>query len=174
LINPDNRFRKTAKGVEEIGTRQHKLAPRLRSVLVLVFSSRHTADLRDQARAIGAPEGCLEQLVEGGFIEPASGEEESPTSAQSTASAMPPTAMAASDIANIGVADRFIAAHRFMDTTVTDAGGLKSYFFQLKLSRCGNMDDLINILPEYEKFMTKQVGEVGAKVYVAELKTLLG
>lgn len=40
--------------------------------------------------------------------------------------------------------------------------------------KCGNMDDLRNILPHYEKFMSKQVGELGAKVYLAELKTLLG
>ncbi len=60
-----------------------------------------------------------------------------------------------------------------MDSSVTNAGGLKSYLFQLKLSKCGTMDDLRAILPDYEKFMAKQVGDAGAQVFVAEMKSLL-
>ena len=70
-------------------------------------------------------------------------------------------------------AARFLASHRFIDQTVVEAGGLKSYLFQLKFQRCGNVAEIKALLPEYEKFMFKQLGEASAKVYVNELKRLL-
>ena len=62
-------YRKTAKGLTEIETRAHKLPPRLRSALILVDGKRSSDDL---ARLIlQDPDGTLQALADGGFIEAA-------------------------------------------------------------------------------------------------------
>jgi hypothetical protein len=60
-------YRKTAKGVAEIETRAHRLAPRVRQMLILVDGRRSDADLR-QLIAPGADE-ALHALAADGFIE---------------------------------------------------------------------------------------------------------
>lgn len=60
-------YRKTAKGQTEIETRAHRLAPRFRSLLILVDGRRSDADLEKLMPQAGAQ--ALDALVEGGFIE---------------------------------------------------------------------------------------------------------
>lgn len=87
-------YRKTARGVSEIETRALKLAPRPRSVLVMVDGRRNGADLR---RQLGdRSDEMLEQLLREGFIEPvpASAGAASPPAAPAVAAAA--TAAAAS------------------------------------------------------------------------------
>jgi len=163
-MSPDSVFRKTPKGTEEIELRKHKLSPRLRSVLLFVTGTKTAAELAEMAKAIGSPDDTLEQLATGGFIEAVTEGGGTPAAPGKAPGKAP---------GGQTLAERFIAANRFMDTSVTNAGGLKSYLFQLKLSKCGNMDELREILPAYEKFMAKQVGEAGARVFVAELKSML-
>ena len=160
-MSPGSLFRKTPKGTEEIELRKHKLSPRLRSVLLFVTGTKTAAELAEMAKAIGSPDDTLEQLATGGFIEAVSEAGGVPAAPGKAPGGQTP-------------AERFIAAHRFMDTSVMNAGGLKSYLFQLKLSKCGTMDELRAILPAYEKFMAKQVGDAGARVFVAEMKLLIG
>jgi hypothetical protein len=60
-------YRKTAKGVQEIETRALKLAPRFRSLLILVDGRRSDDEL---ARLVAtAGDQALAALAEGGFIE---------------------------------------------------------------------------------------------------------
>ena len=60
-------YRKTAKGVQEIETRALKLAPRFRSLLILVDGRRGDDELLRMV-ALAGSQG-LEALAEGGFIE---------------------------------------------------------------------------------------------------------
>ena len=61
-------YRKTEKGQTEIATRQFKLAPRLRSALIMIDGRRTDADL---AGLIGAQaDEVFMALSDGGFIEP--------------------------------------------------------------------------------------------------------
>ncbi|MGH3848478.1 MAG: hypothetical protein ACRDRT_02040 [Pseudonocardiaceae bacterium] len=161
MIQPDQHFRKTAKGIEEIDTRKHKLPTRLRSLLILIFSSKSAAELQEQAAAIGAQADFLQTLIDGGFIEPVGG-------VTAEVSAPPPSAEQ-----EMTPADRFIAGQRLMEQTVTEAGGLRSYMFQLKLSKCGTCTELKNLLPEYEKFMVKLLGQGPTQVYLKELNGIL-
>jgi DNA-binding transcriptional ArsR family regulator len=60
-------YRKTEKGQTEIATRAHRLAPRLRSALILVDGKRSDEEL---AKLIPAPaDGVLASLQADGFIE---------------------------------------------------------------------------------------------------------
>lgn len=60
-------FRKTAKGIAELQTRAHRLAPRLRSVLILVDGRRDDADL--QLIIADRADEALQALARQGFIE---------------------------------------------------------------------------------------------------------
>ena len=62
-------FDKTAKGREEIATRAHRLAPRLRTLLLLVDGKRDTVDLMSKVSGLGLDEKALVELLEGEFIE---------------------------------------------------------------------------------------------------------
>lgn len=70
MISTNGLYHKSPKGAEAIATRQHGLAPRLRSLLILIDGKRGPDEL---ARLSGAADAAslLEQLLEQGFIEPA-------------------------------------------------------------------------------------------------------
>jgi len=74
-------YRKTERGQTEIATRQYKLAPRLRSALVVVDGKRSQLELA--AMIAGEPQQTLQALLEAGFIEPAH-DPASPASAMPT------------------------------------------------------------------------------------------
>lgn len=60
-------FRKTAKGVHEIETREFRLSPRVRNALILIDGRRDVVAL--QALIPQQVDATLEQLFEQGFIE---------------------------------------------------------------------------------------------------------
>jgi hypothetical protein len=62
-------FDKTGKGREEIATRGHRLAPRLRTLLLLVDGKRDTDDLMAKVGGLGLDQKALVDLLEAGFIE---------------------------------------------------------------------------------------------------------
>jgi hypothetical protein len=69
-------YRKTAKGVDEIATRANRLAPRLRSALILVDGARSDADL--SKLILQQPAETLQELLAQAFIEVAGTVEERP------------------------------------------------------------------------------------------------
>ncbi len=62
-------YQKTPKGAAEIATRNHRLAARTRSVLILVDGKRSAEQIVAQAMHLGDVELFLAQLADGGFIE---------------------------------------------------------------------------------------------------------
>ena len=82
-------FDKTAQGRDEIATRAHHLAPRLRTLLLLVDGKRDTTELMDKVGGLRLDEKALVELLESGFIEVASalGEQAPPDQADTTAPA---------------------------------------------------------------------------------------
>lgn len=60
-------YRKTATGQSEIETRAHRLAPRLRTALIMVDGKRSDDELRQLIA--GQPDELLQALVQQGFIE---------------------------------------------------------------------------------------------------------
>src|SRR6476661_51991 len=64
----DLHFDKTAKGREEIATRRYQLAPRLRTLLVMIDGKQKAGELLKKVAAIGIDEQCVQELIDGGFI----------------------------------------------------------------------------------------------------------
>jgi len=62
-------YDKTAKGREEIATRKYQLAPRLRTLLILIDGKHGMEYLLSKVAGIGLHEESLASLLEDGFIE---------------------------------------------------------------------------------------------------------
>lgn len=62
-------FRKSPQGVQTIASRERSIAPRLRSLLILVDGKRPYAELARLGAALGEPDALLGQLVDAGLVE---------------------------------------------------------------------------------------------------------
>jgi hypothetical protein len=62
-------FRKTERGVAELGERKLKLNPRVRTMLIQVDGVLDESQLQERAAQVGAPEDFLQQLLDAGLIE---------------------------------------------------------------------------------------------------------
>ena len=65
----NNIFDKTDKGREEIATRALRMAPRLRTLLLLIDGKRDTAELMVKVAGLGLNEKSMVELLESGFIQ---------------------------------------------------------------------------------------------------------
>ena len=52
---------------------------------------------------------------------------------------------------------RFSEGQRYMTETVADKLGLRSFLFVLKIEKCSGANDLIALLPEFEKAIAKRL-----------------
>lgn len=158
-------YGKTALGQQEVGNRKIKLAPRLRTMLILVDGHQPAFILQEEAEKLGAPADFLDQLLGLGLI------------------ARVGTAVSQESIAadlqsgQAGPADdefaRFRVAKDFMNVTVVDALGIKSFFFTLKLERAGNLADLRELAGAYRDAITKGSGAEEARVFADRLSSML-
>jgi hypothetical protein len=151
-------YRKTDRGLAEVGARKLKLNPRLRTMLILIDGQQAEPAVRDDAVKVGAPPNFLEELARLGLIE----------RVRETAMATTP----ANSSHALGEFDRFRAAKDFMNVTAVDALGLKSFFFTLKLERAGTLDDLRGLTDAYEAAIAKS-GESQVYVLGKRLRQLL-
>jgi len=67
-MDADRVYRKTAKGADEVQNRTHRVAPRLRQVLIMVNGEKSAGELARELAALGDIERFLTQLEENGFI----------------------------------------------------------------------------------------------------------
>lgn len=151
-------YRKTDAGQAEVRDRKLKLNPRLRTMLILVDGTRPELILREEAQKVGAPADFLQQLSSAGLIERAS-------------SAPAPAAAAAT--ATRDEFTRFREAKQFMNTTIVDALGIKSFFFTMKLERAGVTADLRELLEPYRQAIAKAQGEAQAEVLARRVEEML-
>jgi len=69
--------------------------------------------------------------------------------------------------------ERYRKARQFMNETIVDATGLKSFFFTLKMERTSNLADLRELFNDYATAMTKALGQESADLFIARMKKLL-
>ena len=81
---------------------------------------------------------------------------------------LPPVAGVPAD-----AAQRFQVARKFMNDTVVDALGLRAFLFTLKLEKCGTLEDLNALLPEYLRALGKARGEQITAALETRLRELL-
>jgi hypothetical protein len=150
---------KTAAGVDELKSRSRKLAPRLRTMLIMIDGSMTVDQLQQAGARLEVPPDFLEALAQQGLVVL------TPTDA---------TASAAPLREPVPEVERFRAAQKLMNDSVVDALGFRAFFFTLKVEKCFTRAELTELLPDYAKAITKASGEGVAKVLVKRARELLG
>ena len=153
-------YRKTARGTQEIAQRKLKLNPRVRTMLILIDGLQPELLVKEEAAKVGAPADFLEQLQQQGLIEKAG-------------RAMGAAEPAPAPQAAVDEFSRFRAAKDFMNVTIVDALGIKSFFFTLKLERAGTVADLRGLAGPYREALAKSEGDAQAAVLAARLEEML-
>lgn len=142
---------KTEEGRLEIQQRTRKLTAGLRSILLMVDGLRSEQELRSLVEGLHAPADALAQLSAAGLIE------------QRLANSAPPASGAGIDAGpgpapaweGTGAAERYNALYTVLTDSIRAHLGLKGYFMQLKVERCGDADELSALLPEMATALAK-------------------
>ncbi|WP_338844419.1 hypothetical protein V8J88_12275 [Massilia sp. W12] len=173
-------FDKSDKGREEIVTRQHRLAPRLRSLLVLVDGRKNAAEILQQVAGLGLNQASLDELYEAGFIEPAAGASALPPPLPSPSLApqaqhIAPPAPKPESAAPEGLigAEQLLALQSFLSTTIKNTLGLRGFTLQLKAERAASLQDFRELRKTYIDAITKSKGKEMAQALADKFDVLL-
>ncbi|HEY8024294.1 MAG TPA: hypothetical protein VIF60_06995 [Burkholderiaceae bacterium] len=187
-------FDKTVKGQEEIATRKHGLPSRLRSLLVLVDGKTTVEALVKKVAGLGLNEESIAELLELEFIAPhadspsapsmspaaSAAAVSAPVAAPAAAPAPKPAAPpAAAPAAAPGATilpegeTQFQALYNFYTTTIKSTLGLRGFGLQLKVEKCGNIDDFRALRQTYVDAVLKSKGAEMARSLSERLDHLL-
>ncbi len=158
MIKKSAIYQKSAKGLEAIGTRQHGLAPRLRSVLILVDGKRGFDDIARVAGGAADAEQLLAQLLTDGFIQESSG-------APVPAAAAPATAAQAKPALTL------LEAQRFAVRRLTDILGPVAEDLCLRIEAAHNASELASAVAKAESIIKEFRGSETAAAFAAEMQS---
>jgi len=158
-------YSKSQLGQEEVSSRKIKLSSRVRTMLILVDGHVPVFVLKEEAEKVGAEPDFIEQLEAKGLIVKtgtvtAKGpqiQQEEQYSAESN-----------------DEFSRFRLAQDFMNASVVNSLGIKSFFFTLKLERAANLTELRELLEPYKASIAKGSGQAEADVLSQRLLKILG
>jgi hypothetical protein len=167
-------YTKTPLGIDEVQNRKLHLAPRLRTMLIMIDGHKTVSVLKDSATKFGCPENFIETLESAGLIARLGAG--APTvlagllSTDSGASNTPalPAQTFQDDYA------RFRFAKDFMNTAVVNSLGMKAFFFTLKLERAGTVDDLRGLVKPFKEALTKATSAAEGEALTKQLLEYLG
>jgi len=168
-MRPTDVLDKSAKGLEEIRTRKHKLNGKARMLLLLIDGRHPAFVLREQGAKMGLPQATLDVLFDQGYLEVL----HSAGGTAATTSTVTRELRPASDAAAEDRFAHYTAARRLMTESVFSTLGLKGFMFTLKIEKTGNLDDLRTLIPDYQRLMAKALGDEGAALFVGRLEDLL-
>lgn len=161
-MRPTDILEKSSKGSDEIRTRKYKLTGKARMLLLLIDGQMPAFLLREQGAKMGLPADTLDMLFEQGFIE--------------VHRATAPAATGAIDETGTGEErfSQYSNCRRLMTESVFGALGLRGFLFTLKIEKTGNLDDLRALMPEYQRLLTKAIGDESTQLFVARLREQMG
>lgn len=167
-------FDKTDKGREEIATRKHQLASRLRTLLLLVDGKQTTDDLLNKVAGIGLTAENLNGLLNDGFIQAIKPGSEPPAAAESAGQEKPKAAAAPSAPRMLPDGHtQFEAIYNFYSETIKSTIGLRGYALQLKVEKAASVDELRELRRPYLEAVFKAKGNEMARSLRGRLDELL-
>lgn len=138
---------KTAAGHEEIGVKRHKLAPRARSLLIMLHGAESVAQLANSMAALGDVRAILGELAGQGLVAIRAG---AANAAQVSAPVEP---------AVVHVLPPAQEVKQLLNETAVASlgilGGLTAFRFTLKLEHCYTAEELREIFPEFRRVVAK-------------------
>jgi hypothetical protein len=154
--------RKTVLGAAEIATRAHKLAPPLRSLLIVVDGKRSDAELRRMLP--GFADHGLQVLVDLGLVAAAAEAAQAP--ANGSARAQAPSASATATAADLPV------RRRTASRELTDAVGPHGEALAVRIERARTADDLRRLVGLATQAIMNMRGRVAAETFAARFVDL--
>lgn len=151
-------YRKTDKGLAEITSTNRIVDRRLRPLLILVDGNRTANSIHALISGIGIREEDFDDLTINGFIEPIARPLRARVAANDS-SALDPAAPPPPAPYKRTSLERFADGQRYLNETVADKLGLSSFFFVLKIERCSSAEELMTLLPEFERAMAKKLDQ---------------
>lgn len=163
-------YDKTTKGKEEIATRKYQLAPRLRTLLVLIDGRRTEEELLRNVAGLGLGASALAELLEHGYIVLATSyaslaEEPAPAELPSAEPAQAP------EPAQIA---QFQSIYDFYNKTIKNTIGLRGFTLQLKVEKASSVAELRELRHPYIEAVQKARGSETAAALARQLDQLLG
>ena len=156
-------YSKSQRGVEELTQRKKKLSSRVRTMLILVDGTVPVLVLKEEAQKVGANTDFLEQLKALGLI-------------VRTGNIVAKAALSPQEHSTAPTVDqftRFRSAQDFMNVSVVNSLGIKSFFFTLRLERASTLAELRELVEPYKAAITKGSGPGEAQVLTERLVNML-
>jgi hypothetical protein len=171
-------YDKTAKGKEEIATRKYQLAPRLRTLLVLIDGRRGEEELLRNVAGLGLGASALAELLEHGYIVLATSYvalAEDPLPAElSLAEPAPAPQVQAQQSAQAAQIAQFQSIYDFYNKTIKNTIGLRGFTLQLKVEKASSVAELRELRHPYIEAVQKARGSETAAALARQLDQLLG
>jgi hypothetical protein len=182
-------YDKTDKGREELSTRKYQLAPRSRSLLVLVDGKQTVADLLKKIAGLGLNHQSIQDLFDQEFI--------SVSQSAALSAAPAPSLVADQEIENKTAAEvppvvdvpskpiliisenpeenarRFQALSRFFNETIKSTLGFRGFTLQLKAERAANIQEFEELRNVYIEAILNSKGKEVARGLRDQLDQLL-
>jgi hypothetical protein len=164
-------YDKTAKGKEEIATRKYQLAPRLRTLLVLIDGHRSEDELLRNVAGLGLTADALDQLLTQQFVVPAASYATLTEPRVPAPPVAPPLAAPAPPPRPIA---QFQSIYDFYNKTIKSNIGLRGFTLQLKVEKAGSVEELRALRDPYMTALHKAKGADVATALARQLDVLFG
>ncbi len=178
-------FDKTDKGREEIATRKYGLAPRMRSLLVLVDGKKSRAELLVKVAGLGLDDQCIIELIDNHFIEYVHEASAITTPATTSSTVEPvrkmpvekaeknappspspvsvPVENASGDVPDIKIKsiayEHSEALHKFFNETIKSTIGFRGFFLQLKAEQAQTVSEFRELRIPFLEAVLKAQGQ---------------
>lgn len=157
---------KTAAGRAELSARKLSLNPRQRTVLIAINGQQSMQQIRTQFRVLGDVDAIIGDLCTSGLLEMGGGlaplarpvaSPEPKTTPQPAGQQSPTLSM----------------VRQFMNESSVAALGLRAFLFTLKLEKCYSKDELLGLLPEYQRVLGKAKDQAYADAMTQQAQQML-
>ncbi|OEZ54497.1 hypothetical protein [Duganella sp. HH105] len=162
-------YDKTAKGREEIATRRDGLAPRLRSLLVLIDGRRTEEELLRNVAGLGLAIAAVHELLAGEYIVLSTS-----YASMAEAPAEPPAPEPEPELPAATQVQQFQSVYQFYNQTIKSTIGLRGFTLQLKVEKASSVDELRQLRAPYLEAVQKAKGSDTAAALALQLDRLLG
>ncbi|MFC5472793.1 hypothetical protein [Paraherbaspirillum soli] len=164
-------FDKTDLGRDQIKTRDQALAPRLRTLLLLVDGKTSDDELLKKVAGLGLGPEHLDELRQAGLIQVSADRSNTAAMPASPSSNAPPPP--SSEPVLPPGQTQFEAIYHFYNDTIKNMIGLRGYSLQLKVERASSIEDFRELRQAYLEAVHKAKGDEIARSMRGRLDQLL-
>ena len=162
-------FDKTDRGREEIATRKHGLAMRLRTLLLMVDGKKSAHEVLEKVSGLGLSEENLRELINDNFIwqinipplnvdATATVQKEPVGLPKHQAEKLPAAPVADASIGNVAKLEGLTVIREFFSETIISVIGLRGFSLQIEAERAVTLEDFRGMRQPYFDAILKAKG----------------